>query len=93
MIMKGKYQLYQEKERKEKKRKGRGQHNYHKLLEPIMKSVAEIEAIRRNQFYAKIGNQVKKVRLHVIVYLLMMVKVVICCVVLVLVVIPQCWMH
>jgi hypothetical protein len=51
-----------------KKRKGRGQRNYHKMLEPIMKSVAEMEAIGRTDFMLlRIGNQVKTVRLHVIV--------------------------
>jgi hypothetical protein len=60
--MKEKDLLYQE-----KKRKGRGQHNYYKLLEPIMKSVAEIEAKGGTTFMLRIGNQVKKVRLHVIV--------------------------
>ena len=54
--------------RKGVKGKGRGQHNYHKLLEPIrMKSVAEIEAKGRTDFMLRIGNHVKKVRLHIIV--------------------------
>jgi hypothetical protein len=50
-----------------KKRKGRGQRNYHRLLYPIMKSVADMEAKGGTDFMLRIGNQVKKVRLHVIV--------------------------
>eukprot|EP00978_Attheya_sp_CCMP212_P013208 scaffold33151_cov81-Attheya_sp.AAC.1 len=69
-----------------KKRQGRGQRTYHhRLLRAILKNVHDCEAKGGIDFMLRIGNQVKRVRLHIIV----MVKVETCFVV-VLVVTQAC---
>eukprot|EP00978_Attheya_sp_CCMP212_P039024 scaffold198861_cov39-Attheya_sp.AAC.1 len=50
-----------------KKRQGRGQRNYHRLIRAILKSVHDCEAKGGIDFMLRIGNQVKRVRLHIIV--------------------------
>eukprot|EP00978_Attheya_sp_CCMP212_P010693 scaffold26017_cov86-Attheya_sp.AAC.2 len=50
-----------------KKRQGRGQRNYHRLIRAIFKNVHDCEAKGGIDFMLRIGNQVKRVRLHIIV--------------------------
>eukprot|EP00978_Attheya_sp_CCMP212_P009428 scaffold22307_cov29-Attheya_sp.AAC.7 len=50
-----------------KKRQGRGQRNYHRLLRAILRKIHDCEAKGGIDFILRIGNQVKRVRLHIIV--------------------------
>ena len=50
-----------------KARKGRGQRNYHRLLRAILKNVHDCEAKGGIDWMLRIGNQVKRVKLHIIV--------------------------
>eukprot|EP00978_Attheya_sp_CCMP212_P021887 scaffold64342_cov48-Attheya_sp.AAC.5 len=50
-----------------KVRKGRGQCNYHRLHRAILKNVHDFEAKGGIDWMLRIGNQVKRVKLHIIV--------------------------